>query len=113
MLLEPQEVTGVDHPNRVSGRSTDTYGEPDSVKRLIVIVIIAVLAIAFVQPIRAYRNAQQQLASARSELVELRAIKQRAVSQRDALGTREMLVREARRRGFIFPGETPYSVGDR
>jgi hypothetical protein len=24
-----------------------------------------------------------------------------------------MLVREARRRGYIFPGETPFSVGSR
>jgi hypothetical protein len=24
-----------------------------------------------------------------------------------------MLVREARRRGYIFPGETPFSVGNR
>jgi hypothetical protein len=53
------------------------------------------------------------LTTAREQLDSARAIKERAVKERDALGTREMLVREARRRGYIFPGETPFSVGNR
>ncbi len=74
--------------------------------------IVVVLAVLFVQPIRAYRSAQEELERAKVELREARAFKQRAVEERDALGTREMLVREARRRGYIFPGETPFSVGE-
>ncbi|MGI9187076.1 MAG: septum formation initiator family protein, partial [Gaiellales bacterium] len=79
----------------------------------VVIGIVVVLAILFVQPIRAYRSAQAELAGARSQLAEARVAKERAIKERDALGTREMLVREARRRGYIFPGETPFSVGNR
>jgi hypothetical protein len=88
-------------------------GETTLVRKLILIGIIAVLAILFVQPIRAYRTAQTELASTRAQLAEVREAKQRAIEERDALGTREMLVREARRRGYIFPGETPFSVGER
>jgi hypothetical protein len=83
------------------------------VRKLIVIGIVIALAVLFVQPIRAYRAAQEELAGARVELREVRIAKERAVEERDALGTREMLVREARRRGYIFPGETPFSVGER
>jgi type II secretory pathway pseudopilin PulG len=83
------------------------------VRRIIVIGIVVVLAVLFVQPIRAYRSAQEELDRARVQLREAREVKQRAVEERDALGTREMLVREARRRGYIFPGETPFSVGER
>ena len=77
------------------------------------IVIIAILAILFVQPIRAYRSAQADLAEARSQLVDARVAHARAAAERKALGTRAVLVREARKRGYIFPGETPFSVGSR
>jgi hypothetical protein len=83
------------------------------VRKLLVIGVVAILAILFVQPIRAYRTAQTELTSARTQLDVARATKERAIKERDALGTREMLVREARRRGYIFPGETPFSVGNR
>lgn len=75
--------------------------------------IVVLLGVLFVQPVRAYLTAQDELRDARAELAEARIQKQRAVAERDALGTREMLVREARRRGYIFPGETPFSVGNR
>jgi hypothetical protein len=83
------------------------------VRKAIVIGVVVLLAVLFVQPIRAYRSAQAELESARQELREARVAKERAVEERDALGTREMLVREARRRGYIFPGETPFSLGER
>lgn len=82
-------------------------------RKLLVIGVVAILAILFVQPIRAYRTAQTELTSARTQLDVARATKERAIKERDALGTREMLVREARRRGYIVPGETPFSVGNR
>ena len=82
-------------------------------RKLVVIIIVAILAVLFVQPIRAYRTAQTELTTTRAQLSVVRKAKQRAIAERDALGTREMLVREARRRGYIFPGETPFSVGSR
>ncbi len=83
------------------------------VKKLILIGIVIVVAVLFVQPIRTYRSAQTELTTARAQLESARALKQRVVKERDALGTREMLVREARRRGYIFPGETPFSTNNR
>lgn len=75
--------------------------------------VIAVLAVLFVQPIRAYRSAKAELDTARTELKQARDAKSRALAEREALGTRAMLVREARRRGYIFPGETPFSIANR
>jgi hypothetical protein len=69
------------------------------VRKFLVIGVVAILAILFVQPIRAYRTAQSELTSARTQLADARSAKERAIKERDALGTREMLVREARRRG--------------
>jgi len=113
LLFEIHQVRGIDHADRVRGRSHGTHGEAGGVRKLLVIGVVAILAILFVQPIRAYRTAQTELTSARTQLEGARAAKERAVKERDALGTREMLVREARRRGYIFPGETPFSVGNR
>ena len=113
LLLEIHQVRGVDHADRVRGRTPGPHGEADGVRKFLVIGVVAILAILFVQPIRAYRTAQSELTSARTQLADARSAKERAVKERDALGTREMLVREARRRGYIFPGETPFSVGNR
>ena len=113
LLLEGDEIRGIDHADRVRGRRRDTHGEASGVRKLLVIGVVAILAILFVQPIRAYRTAQSELTGARTQLADARAAKERAIEERDALGTREMLVREARRRGYIFPGETPFSVGNR
>lgn len=89
------------------------HGEAGGVRKLLLIGVVVILAILFVQPIRTYRSAQTELSTAREQLADARAAKERAIDERDALGTREMLVREARRRGYIFPGETPFSVGNR
>ena len=113
LLLQPHHVCLVNHGHSVRGRSLRTHGESVSVRKLIIIGVVVLLAVLFVQPIRAYRAAQSELTTAREQLDSARAIKERAVKERDALGTREMLVREARRRGYIFPGETPFSVGNR
>ena len=113
LLLQARQVCLVNHGHSVRGRSLRTHGETVSVRKLIIIGVVALLAVLFVQPIRAYRAAQSELTTARQQLDSARVVKDRAIKERDALGTREMLVREARRRGYIFPGETPFSVGNR
>ena len=75
--------------------------------------VVAILAILFIQPITTYRSARAELAEARAQLTQARAAHARAAAERRALGTRAVLVREARKRGYIFPGETPFSVGTR
>ena len=112
-MLKASHVCRINHGHSVRGRSLCTHGESVNVRKLIIIGVVVLLAVLFVQPIRAYRAAQSELTTAREQLDSARAIKERAVKERDALGTREMLVREARRRGYIFPGETPFSVGNR
>ena len=113
LLLQAHHVCLVNHGHSVRGRSLSTHGESISVRKLIIIGVVVLLGVLFVQPIRAYRAAQSELTTARHQLDSARVVKERAIKERDALGTREMLVREARRRGYIFPGETPFSVGNR
>ena len=83
------------------------------VRKLLVLALLVGLAVVFVQPIHAYRAAQAELASAHAQLAAAKEAKVRAAAERKALGTRAVLVREARRRGYIFPGETPYAVNGR
>lgn len=113
LLLEVREIRGVDHASSVRGRSARPHGETGGVRKLVVIVVVVILAILFVQPIRAYRSAKAELATARTQLQDARAAKVRAIAEREALGTKAVLVREARRRGYIFPGETPFSIANR
>ena len=91
-----REVVGGGHATRVRGRSTRARGESGGVRKLIVIGVVAILAILFVQPIRAYRSAKDELDSARTELKQARVAKARALAEREALGTRAVLVRDLR-----------------
>ncbi len=79
-------------------------------RRLIALVVVLVLAGLFVAPVRSYRSAQDRLAAARHELVAAEHVRADLERRREELGTRRALVREARIRHYVFPGETPYAV---
>ena len=79
-------------------------------RRLIVLLTVLALAGLFVAPVRSYRAAQDRLAEARRELVTAQTARAELERRRDELGTRAALVREARSRHYVFPGETPYEV---
>lgn len=79
-------------------------------RRVILAITAVVLAILFIQPIQAYRNATDHHRRAETDLA-------RATTDRDALArrvaesdTRGALVAEARSLGFVFRGETPFIV---
>jgi CHASE3 domain sensor protein len=80
------------------------------VRKLLLLGMVLVVGVLFVQPVRAYLGAQRDLATTTTQLEEARAAKTAMLERRDALGTRAALVQEARRRGYIFPGETPYAA---
>lgn len=79
-------------------------------RKLLLLGIVVVVAVLFVQPVRAYLGAQQDLTATTAQLEEAKAAKAAMLERRDTLGTRAALVQEARRRGYIFPGETPYAA---
>ena len=78
-MLEASQVCRINHGHSVRGRSLCTHGESVSVRKLIIIGVVVLLGVLFVQPIRAYRAAQSELTTAREQLDNARAIKERAV----------------------------------
>jgi cell division protein FtsB len=80
------------------------------VRKLLFLVAVVAVALLFVQPVRAYLGAQSELEATTAKLEEAKAAKQAMLERRDALGTRAALIEEARRRGYIFPGETPFAA---
>jgi cell division protein FtsB len=77
----------------------------------ILLVVVAIALVAFsVQPLRSYRDAQRRLHVAQAELTRTKAAEKAAVDRRAFLGTNAALIREARRQGYILPGETPYAL---
>jgi hypothetical protein len=80
------------------------------VRKLVLIGVVIALGVLFVQPVRAYLGAQSDLTATTSQLEEAGQAKAAMLERRDALGTRAALIQEARRRGYIFPGETPFAA---
>lgn len=79
-------------------------------RKVLLLVAVVAVALLFVQPVRAYLSAQSELAQTTEKLDEAREAKAAILERRDALGTRAALIEEARRRGYIFPGETPFAA---
>jgi cell division protein FtsB len=79
-------------------------------RRVILIATAILVAVLFISPIRSYQEAQSHLARAKSQLAAAQADNARLVAQLARAGTRGALVEQARALGYVFPGETPYSV---
>jgi cell division protein FtsB len=79
-------------------------------RRIVLLGLALLLAALLVQPLQSYlaaqRHYQRAAASLRSEQAEHDAL-QRALQ--DA-SSKAALVRAARELGYVFPGETPYSL---
>ncbi len=78
--------------------------------RWLAAVVLALIAAAYVQPLRAYLSARDDVARRR---VEVRALEreQRALAARLAYArTDEFVVREARKLGLVRPGERLFIV---
>jgi Septum formation initiator len=77
----------------------------------VILAITAVaLAVLFIQPVRAYRAAQDHHRRAEASLARAKtdhAALARRVAESD---TRAAMVAEARSLGFVFRGETPFIV---
>lgn len=79
-------------------------------RRLLLLVVLALLGGLFVGPVRSYRASQAHLREAQAEL---RAVEQQRDERRRVqaeLRTRPALIREARRQGYVFPGEIAFAV---
>jgi cell division protein FtsB len=72
--------------------------------------VLAAIALAYVQPLRAYLRARDEAAETAAEVASLER-EQRSLERRlAAAGTDEFVVREARRLGLVRPGERLFIV---
>lgn len=80
------------------------------VRRWLAVAAVALVALLYVRPLRAYLEARDQLASRRAEVQTLVAEK-RLLERRLTVSTSlSELEREARRLGYVRPGEHLYIV---
>ncbi len=80
------------------------------VRRWLAVGALALVALLYVKPLHAYLQARGQLAARRAEVASLRAEK-RSLEHRLTVSTSlAQLEREARRLGYVKPGEHLYIV---
>lgn len=81
-----------------------------SVLRLLGAAVVCAIAVAYVQPIRAYMDARDEVAKRRVE--KAAALERRAGLERRLAeaGTDAFVAREARRLGLVRPGERLFVI---
>jgi cell division protein FtsB len=95
---------------RAAARKARRLPRPARPLRWIGLVILIAVAIGYVQPLRAYRDARADVAAQRAE-VERIARGNVALGQRIAeAGTASYVEREARKLGLVKPGERLFIV---
>ena len=97
------ETSGVARPSRRPSAVTIA-------RRWLAVIGIGLLAYAYYHPLRSWIETRQELSSRRSEVARLSADR-RALQQRlQASTSLDALTREARRLGFVRPGEHLFIV---
>jgi cell division protein FtsB len=78
--------------------------------RWIGIAILLVVAVGYVQPLRAYREADEDVAARRAQVERLEQRNTRLEEHLEEAGTNEFIERSARRLGLVKPGERLFHV---
>ncbi len=98
------------HPANLLQVARDARLARRSRGRILLVVVAIALAAFSIQPLRSYRDAQSRLHVAQVQLARAKESEKQAVDRRTFLGSKATLIREARREGYILPGETPYAL---
>jgi cell division protein FtsB len=78
--------------------------------RWIGIAVLLVVAVGYVQPLRAYRQAEDDVVARRAQVERLEQRNERLEQQLEETGTNEFIERSARRLGLVKPGERLFVV---
>ena len=78
--------------------------------RWIGIAVLLVVAVGYVQPIRAYQQAQDDVAARRAQVERIEQRNERLERQLEEAETNEFIERSARRLGLVKPGERLFVV---
>jgi cell division protein FtsB len=82
----------------------------DRVGRVALLCVLVVIALLYIGPARSYWGALGQAKEKRSEVKRLRAEHQRLQARYESLKKPGTLEREARKLGYVKPGEKAYVV---
>jgi len=72
--------------------------------------VLLVVAVGYVQPLRAYRQAEDDVVARRAQVERLEQRNERLEQQLEETGTNEFIERSARRLGLVKPGERLFVV---
>ena len=78
--------------------------------RWLAVVVLALIAAAYVQPLRAYLSARDDVARRRAEVGALERERRALAARLEYARTDEFVVREARKLGLVRPGERLFIV---
>lgn len=90
-------------PRRRPSRSTLAF-------RWLAAVVVALIAAAYVQPLRAYLSIRDEVERRRSEVDALQREQHTLAARLEYARTEEFVVREARKLGLVRPGERLFIV---
>ena len=97
-------------PRRAPARKTRRLPKPARPLRWIGLVVLVAVAVGYVQPLRAYRDARADVSAQRAEVEQI-ARTNVVLEQRIAeSGTPEYVEREARKLGLVKAGERLFIV---
>jgi cell division protein FtsL len=80
------------------------------VRRLVMVVVLAVVAALYVAPVQKYLRVQRELSHQRQALTDAQRTHDALLRQREALDTDTRIITLARECGWIFPGEQPLVI---
>ena len=80
------------------------------VLRWLAVAALALIGFLYYQPVRTYLDTRSQLARRSADVRELRAERERLEARLEQSTTGAALTREARRLGFVRPGERMFIV---
>ncbi|MDQ3865628.1 MAG: septum formation initiator family protein [Actinomycetota bacterium] len=78
--------------------------------RWLAVVVLGLIVVAYVQPLRAYLSARDEVAHRRVEIDALQRERRRLALRLEYARTDEYVVREARKLGLVRPGERLFIV---
>jgi cell division protein FtsB len=78
--------------------------------RWIGVAILLIVAVGYVQPLRAYEQAEDDVAARRAQVERMELRNERLEQQLEEAGTTEFIERSARRLGLVKPGERLFVV---
>ncbi len=88
------------HRSRLTGRAA------------ILVLVLAVLAVSYASSLRAYLQQRHQIDALESQIAERESSIGDLEREKDRWDDPAFLMQEARKRGYVMPGETPFVVVD-